>query len=388
MSIRPIVLLFIFHAFVPATFSQEAKNRTADSLSKKPGESRWNVKTDSLFVHDNSNLLSITLPFASTYINVDLKDKRTNKVLQYRPHGDMTVGLDLSYKFLGLGYSVSTGSTAANDKTFGQTRYTDYSIGLSGHMYTLDLYYEDFQGFYLYNYKTFPQTSKADTSRIFPQRSDMRTLSVGGAFNYIQNYKKFSYKAAFGNSEEQLKSAGSFLFGTYVSNFDLSADSGLVFGKFKHSLSGYSNIDHSRTFNAGFCIGYIYTLVLKHHWYATLALNPGLSYLYYDSHAFGPTDTTKLSKDSTWQVKTSANLGFRLQSRFALGYNSPKWYMGINLAGDAFFQNVSITRSSLDYKVGSIRFYFGYRFNVPCLNKIWSKHSSGQHINIDAGSST
>ena len=383
-----IIILLLSFSSVFSRSEKTEKNKFSEPTGKKTKKIKWKVKPDSLYVKDYDDLLNVTLPFSSRYLKVNLTDKNTNKVLNFRPHGDLTVGLNVGYKFLGLGYSVSTGTTSADDKTYGKTRYTDYSFSFSGHRYVLDLYYEDFKGFYLNNYKSFPPESKADTSRIFPQRSDMRATSAGLAFNYIQNYKHFSYQAAFGNSEEQLHCAGSFLYGIYVSTFNLSADSGLVTGKYKKYLYGYSNIDHSTTFNVGLSAGYIYTYVFKHHWYATLALNPGLSFLYYESHAYGPKDTSRFSKDSTYNVKTNGNLGFKFQSRFALGYNSPKWYAGIFLTGDAFFQDAAISKSSVNYAIGSFQFYVGYRFNAPYLKKIWPKRKSQIKIKIEGESSS
>jgi len=215
----------------------------------------------------------------------------------------------------------------------------------------------------------------------------MRAQSAGMSFNYIKNWKHFSYQAAFSNSEQQLKRCGSWMYGAYFSTFNLTSDSGLVTGKYKHYLTGYSNIDYSSTFNAGLSIGYIYTLTFRHHWYATASFNPGLSYLHYQSHAYGPKDTTAGSKDSTYNVNVAANLGFRIQSRIAIGWNSPRWYFAAAFAGDTFYQDETISKSSVAYTVGSARFYVGYRFKVPRLDKAWKKHVPGKRATLETKSS-
>jgi len=65
------------------------------------------VHPDTLYVRDYSDFLSVDLPLATSYLNVDLTDKKTTKVLNFKPHSDMTAGVDLGYKVLGLGYAAS-----------------------------------------------------------------------------------------------------------------------------------------------------------------------------------------------------------------------------------------------------------------------------------------
>jgi hypothetical protein len=344
------------------------------------------VKPDSLFVRNYDNLLSLDIPFASTYLTVDLTDKLTQKVMNYHPHSDLTLGLEAGFQVIGLGYSVNSGLSSYSDKTYGKTDYTDYSFSFSTHRLICDLYYENFKGFYLYNYQSFPKTSPADTSKIFPQRPDMKANSAGLSFYYIQNFKHFSYKAAFSNSEEQLKSAGTFLWGGYISTFSLEADSGLVFGKYKRSLGGYASINRSVTMNIGVSPGYMYTFVFKHHFYATIAVNPGIAFMSYASIAHGPRDTIPTSRDSTFKVVSTSNLGFKIQSRISVGYNSPKWYAGLTFAGDAFYQDETISKSKVDYAIGSVRVFVGYRFRVPLLNKLWSGKDYPERIDLHSTS--
>jgi len=385
-----ICIILFFHP----SFAQDNKKKDSGAspqksliLTKKQ-KRKIKVKPDPLWVRDYDDLLSLDIPFASTSLTVDLTDKITNKVMNYRPHSDMTVGLEAGYQVFGFGYAVSSGLSSLSNKTYGKTDYNDYSFSFTTHRLVIDMFYEDFKGFYLYNYTSFPKTSPADTSKIFPQRSDMHAVSAGLSIYYIQNFKHFSYKAPFSNSEEQLKSAGTFMWGGYISTFNLNADSGLVFGKYKRSLTGYSNINMSNTINIGVSPGYMYTFVFKHHFYASIALNPGLSLMYYQSLAHGPKDTIPGSKDSTYKVMSTSNLGFKITSRISFGYNSPRLYAGCTFSRDAFYQDESISKSKVDYAVGSVRVYIGYRFNVPLLNKIWKGGDSGDRIEINSASSS
>ena len=358
-------------------------SKAQDSLQTKKKFFHFSVHPGTNYVRDYSDFLSVDLPLATSYLNVDLTDKKTNKILDFKPHSDMTAGLELGYKVIGLGYSVNTGISHPTDHIYGKTDYSDYAFSFSSHRFVLDMYYEDFKGFYLNNYGSFPKSGPADTSKIYPQRSDMKAHSAGISINYIKNWNHFSYQAAFSNSEQQLKRCGSWIYGAYASAFNLNSDSGLVTGKYKHYLTGYSNISYSSTFNAGLSIGYIYTLTIRKHWYITASFNPGLSYLHYESRASGPKDTTAGSKDSTYHVNVAANLGLRIQSRIALGYNSPKWYFGMAFAGDTFYQDETISKSNVAYTVGSAKFYLGYRFDVPALNRAWKKHTGGKRVNMD-----
>lgn len=106
----------------------------------------------------------------------------------------MTTGLSLAYKGVGLGYSVNF------SKLSGKTTDKDMTINLYGNWYGID--------FRLFNVGDF-YDKKYDTK--WPDKSYLKGLNINAY--YVFNRKKFSYPAAFSQSQIQKKGAGSAIAG-------------------------------------------------------------------------------------------------------------------------------------------------------------------------------
>ncbi|MDP1747248.1 MAG: DUF4421 family protein, partial [Bacteroidota bacterium] len=63
------------------------------------------------------------------------------------------------------------------------------------------------------------------------------------------------------------------------------------------------------------------------------------------------------------QTKSKVSLGFAFQSRASFGFNKPRYFWGLSFLGNNYTIN-NDKSSSLNYKYGSIRLYYGYRFNL------------------------
>ena len=142
-----------------------------------------------------------------------------------------------------------------------ETNLKTRSIDIQAHKYgkriLIDAYYQDYTGFYIdrgkENYTLFPTLS---------------TQQIGVESTYVWRADKFSARAAFEQSERQVKSAGSLLFGSgfYWHRIEPDAKTENV------SSEAFEN------FQIGFHVGYGYSWVAGKHWLLTGAFIGGLNF--------------------------------------------------------------------------------------------------------------
>jgi hypothetical protein len=111
-------------------------------------------------------------------------------------------------------------------KQYGETKFRNININIQGRFVNWGLFYRDYKGFYLSNYKPYYPNWNKD-SLGYPKSPGLRIIEAGLnlAFNFNKN---FSMNAAFAQGERQKKSAGSFLMGLSERYQRIDADTSFV----------------------------------------------------------------------------------------------------------------------------------------------------------------
>lgn len=120
---------------------------------------------------------------------------------EYRDNQPINMGLNVSTRGYSLGFSM--GINALRSKKKGKTKSLQFNYLGYKRSFIYDIYLQSQKGFY--------QDSDDKESYLLEPNASIKIL--GGSFLYIFNNKRFSYKAAFQQSEIQAKSQGSFLLG-------------------------------------------------------------------------------------------------------------------------------------------------------------------------------
>lgn len=271
------------------------------------------------------------------YTDVSLRGPRPFRALHYRPNNAFNAGVGASYGAVTLNLGFNLGFLDQKRDERGKTRFLD----LQSHIYTrkwvIDLYGQFYKGYYLT-----PRGTAAPASHPYYLRRDMDVMVLGTSVYRLLSPARFSYRAAFLQTEWQQHSAGSWLIGFEAYHGQVKGDSALV-----PSLvaANYSQRDiHKLRFTEfGPGIGYAYTAVWKRHLFITgsLSLNGDLSFV-------------REYRDNTSQQKTaiSPNISFRAVA----GYNSHRWSATISWVDQTL--NLRGPLSSHEYLVrtGNIRF--------------------------------
>jgi hypothetical protein len=172
----------------------------------------------------------------------------------YSPNNPTRVGVGFSLKNTVVNLSSSFGIFPV-EKDHGETKSTDFQIHNYGRKFLIDLFYQNYRGFY----------NDEDNIALYPETS---AQLIGGELTYVFNHNRFSTKAALEQTEKQLQSAGSYLLGGGAYHYKLRFED--AFG---------ANKSRVNNFQLGVNAGYGYSWVINEHWLlsgmATVGINAG-----------------------------------------------------------------------------------------------------------------
>ncbi len=320
-------------------FAQESKF----SLFKKN-----NVDTSYIESFHDKLIGGIYIP--QKYINFSVMERKSGETIEYVPNGRAAIGIEGSYKWLGLGLAYKFPIDEKKVQQRGRTASIDFQCNINMRRWIIDGYLQVYSGFYFSNMEDYFDVWDEDND--YP-KTNMVVGNVGVLANYVINYEKFSYKAAFNFNEKQKKSAGSLILGLYALFNGVGTDSTFIPVFAAEKFQGIAGMKEMGTGNIGVMCGYAYTFVIRKHWFVSLGLIPG----------FGLYGISAIDKDDT-PMEFDTKSAIIVQSRISILYQKNRFYAG--------FTGVTGTQTSLgksDYSFsfghGNTYFSVGYRFNAP-----------------------
>lgn len=309
------------------------------------------VSNDTAYYSAYRGKLVVTVPLTTRFTNFQLGDASSSNLLRFEPNSHYDVGISINSRF--ASFLVNTGITLFNndEKTKGKTNYNDYQFNFYSKRSTTDLTLQTYKGFFIQNAGSYYNFGNSAT-KPYEIRPDVSATSFSYNYYYIFNHNRFSYRSSFAFTEIQKKSAGSVLFGGYASVFAASGDSSLVSQTFKPYFDSASYIQTGAVVNFGLNIGYVYTVVIKKKFLATLSLVQGLG-----------TDKTVTVREDGSRHGDDFRFASKQNLRFALRYDTGKFFAGTMATIDSYsFDNKD--RSTFNYAYGKVRVFLGYRFAI------------------------
>ena len=261
--------------------------------------------------------------------------------LSYKPNGNYGLGFGLYLFEVGFEVTFSIQPEASKQFLYGHSRTTDLQANILGKNFGLDLFTQNYNGFYQTD-----QNKSVPANVPYPQRPDISIWNTGINGIYLFNKNKYSIRAAYNFSERQLKSGGSFLMSGTLNTFSLRADSA-VYGPAYESTFGtkadFSKLDYT---TLSISPGYAHTLVVKNFFVnGSLSIGPATHWLYYQSAAVARHDLT---------------INSFIDLRIAIGYNSDRFFSGVSFVAQARnikFEQVQFSNTNTIFKMVA-----GYRF--------------------------
>ena len=220
-------------------------------------------------------------------------------------------------------------------------------LNLYSSKFGIDLYYRKTgSDFKLRSHKGFKKSTPHFNNYDF---DGLQSEIIGLNAYWIFNHKKFSYPAAYSQSTNQRRSAGSFMAGFSYSQHKISFDPEKLPAEILNQLDyglQFNQIKYS-DYSLGF--GYGYNWVFAKNWVSNLSLLPGIGYKKsrIDDNDF---------KNESW-IK---DINFNLITRAGIVYNNAKYFVGASLVMHTYDYrkpNLSVTNS-----FGTLRIYAGFNF--------------------------
>jgi hypothetical protein len=322
-----------------------AKSQEADSTKKGLEYIKQKIlylNHDTSYIKSYSEKISLKLVAINKYNYFRVRDRINNTSIKYRPVRDVSLGLGVSHKWFALDLTLALG--LKNNSNFENTRSFDFQ----GSMFSSKQYVT----FTLQYYQAYQLNSIMGTNIFLDEeikrREDIRTINLGIQYMFATNYSKFSIKAPFVQNEGQRKSAGSPIIGASFNIFVMDADSSIIPNEVADSFEPSLHLSDLNIISASVSLGYMYSFVYKKRFFLTLSLIPGLNVTGGDYY------TVKRNYNS-------ASVNLKLNSLNAIGYNSTKFFTGIQFFSDTYFSRLE-KKLSAEIGHGKLSLFVGYRF--------------------------
>lgn len=192
---------------------------------------------DTAYIGKYDQKMSAMVFLSRNSVEIEQNDKT------YKPNNPLKVGIGFSLRNTVLNLSYGWAIPEVSNKEYGRTKSMDFQLHHYGRSFVLDLFFQKYKGFY----------NEEPTVELY---SNTSVQAIGAEGTYLFKGDKFSAKAAFQQSEKQLKSAGSFVIG-----------SGIYFYKIRDIQEMFPwDSNQINNFQFGGSAGYAYSWVINEHW--------------------------------------------------------------------------------------------------------------------------
>lgn len=267
--------------------------------------------------------------------------------LSFSPNPHNKIGLYFGWRWIFLGWSVDIDDIYR--KTNRKNKGTEFDLSLYSSKLGVDIFYRRTGNNYkIHKIRGFYDEIPSDYSEDF---SGLKVDIKGLNLYYIFNNRKFSYPAAFSQSTNLRRNAGTFIAGFSISKHNLDFDYQQLPAYIQERMNPGMKVNKIKYTNANISFGYAYNWVFARNCLACLSLTPAIAYKASDVDA-------ETQEGKAWYSKF--NLDFLL--RAGVVYNNGKYFVGTSFVGKNY--NYHRNNFSLDNGFGTLQVYAGFNFHL------------------------
>ena len=301
---------------------------------------------DTNYISPNLYNLAFMLEHSTWYEHYQLGTNQNNLIqkLNFSPNLGTKMGIYFGWRWIFLGYTFDVEDLFGENKN--KPKKKEMSLNIYSSKFGMDLYYRKTgSDFKLRSQEGFNLDEQIKNIQFDGLQSNIIGLNA----YWIFNHKKFSYPAAYSQSTNQRKSAGSFMAGFSYSRHKIFFDHNKLPDPIKENLNQQLQFNKIKYSDYSLGFGYGYNWVFAKNWVSNLSLLPGIGFKKskIDDNDF---------KDEHW-IK---DINFDLITRAAVVYNNSKYFAGASLVMHTYDYrkpNLSVTNS-----FGTLRIYAGFNF--------------------------
>lgn len=301
---------------------------------------------DTTFISPNLYNLAFMLEHSSWYEYYRLGSNNNNgeQSISFSPNANFKLGVYFGWRWIFLGYSFDVKDIFGGHKN--KAKKTEMALNLYSSKFGVDLYWRKTgSDFKIRSYNGFQLNEPVKNMDFNGFQSKIKGLNA----YWIFNYKRFSYPAAYSQSTNQRKSAGSLMAGFSYSQHNISFDYDKLPTEMREQLHNALLFKKVKYSDYSLCLGYGYNWVFAKNWVSNLSLLPAIAY--------------KKSKiDDTPQPRTHwiKDINFDLITRASIVYNNSKYFAGAALVMHTY--DYRKEDFSLTNTFGTLRVYAGLNF--------------------------
>jgi hypothetical protein len=336
MKILLVVAGFWIFLLPPFSRPAMAQSTTKDAFTLP-------ASFDPEYIADYTDLLTSRLYWLYQDASFVLNPKELDKLV-YKPNVNARIGIAAFYKWFGLGLSIGNPFYHRSYDTYGKTQTIDLRVNAFGRSVAAELFLQNYKGFYIQNHQ--PENGS------YYQIPSMNVFSIGMAGYWIQNYLRYSIRAAYTQNERQRKSAGSFMIRPSLVYYKVSSDDGIIPPDIlTQNIYPDEHLTGGEFLSIGLAPGYSYSFVFARYFYLNAGFYPAFFWQHY----------TYSTRERNFN---RSHLAFKADLRVAAGYNSDRWFLGAGL-GTGFNQvAIDLADAPFFYDVAQLRFWGGTRFDL------------------------
>jgi len=314
------------------------------------------ITADSSYIQTNPGKLTLGIYFSSKAMAFDVTpheshfpaDSMMRSVL-YSPNLRGGYGFAFSYRLIDFSAGFRQKLDSTTEALYGPSEYGHFKFGIwATRKFRAEFNYDYIKGFA----NTAAPTYQDDEFHgPYPHRDDLRLryIKVKGIYQF--NPEKFSYRAAFANSERQLKSAGGFLLSAAAYGHRIRSDSSFIPYQIQSDYKDFRSIKELSVGGFGIAPG------IGGTWTGGKFYLSGVLFLGADLQRFNYT------LEDSRRVVVENKISPLMDLRVAYGFNNERFFIGVQHWLDFNLLNPSaFNLSSLFFRN---LLTVGYRFDAP-----------------------
>ncbi len=307
---------------------------------------------DTAYITPNKYNFTIMLTNNTIFEHYRLSGSGTKKQrMEFAPNPSYKVGAYFGWRWIFFGWTTDAAETFGGHNKH-KSKKTELTLNLYSSKLGIDFYYWKIgNDFKLEHLKGF-DTSIADGAGNYPTSFSFNGLEAQiKGFNgyYIFNNKHFSYPAAFSQSTNQRKSAGSLLVGIAYSRHKMTFDYTKLPAWIQNQMDESLKVNKVRYSDFSIHLGYAYNWVFLRNCLACISLTPAAAYKSSDFHSQYVENSEK-----------HHTINFDFITRAALVYNNAKYFAGASLVAHTYEYKQS--SFNLTNTLGTLQLYAGFYF--------------------------
>lgn len=301
---------------------------------------------DTTFISPNLYNLAFMLEHSSWYEYYRLGSNSNNgeQSISFSPNANFKLGVYFGWRWIFLGYSFDVKDLFGGHKN--KAKKTEMALNLYSSKFGVDLYWRKTgSDFKIRSYNGFQLNTPTKNMDFNGFQSKIKGLNA----YWIFNYKRFSYPAAYSQSTNQRKSAGSLMAGFSYSQHNISFDYDKLPTEMRDQLHNALLFKKVKYSDYSLCLGYGYNWVFAKNWVSNLSLLPAIAY-----------KKSKINDTPQPHTHWIKDINFDLITRASIVYNNSKYFAGAALVMHTY--DYRKEDFSLTNTFGTLRVYVGLNF--------------------------